>query len=84
MHIKLQYSNWDIKTPTNTSSLILQESPISLPSVAIGIVAAGRVHAGSIQPQMELSFAPSQRKCSVSNTSFQMTVLYYIGCKVNG
>lgn len=33
---------------------------------AIGIVAAGRVHAGSIRPQMELSFAPSNRKCSVS------------------
>ncbi|XP_061172013.1 elongation factor 1-alpha 1-like [Saccostrea echinata] len=30
----------------------------------IGIVAAGRVHAGSVRPQMELSFAPSHRKCS--------------------
>lgn len=42
--------------------------------IAIGIVAAGRVHAGSVRPHMELSFAPSQRKCSVGNSK----PLYYL------
>lgn len=45
-------------------------------------MAAGRVHGGSIRPQMELSFAPSNRKCSVSIALCQNRLhkILYVHC----